>query len=216
MDPKELILLEKGLEQLGLTTPNLQTYLERFLYELERWNPQFGFVRASGKDLIVKHVLDSLAATTFFRTLDPMEVADLGSGAGFPGIPLSLALPHIHFTLIEPSQKRATFLKTVQSLLQLDNLRIWEKDLAYLVRHLSKDERFPCVTFRAFNTLTSKGLKQLLGILQVGGSIVAYKGKRMHIEQEASIAENLGLRAQIVQISVPFLEEERNLLWISW
>ncbi|MCX7787679.1 MAG: 16S rRNA (guanine(527)-N(7))-methyltransferase RsmG [Spirochaetes bacterium] len=216
MDLTELILLEKGLEQLGLNSAQLQTNLERFLYELERWNPQFGFVHASGKELILKHVLDSLSGASFFRSLAPSRVGDLGSGAGFPGIPLALALPHVHFTLIEPSQKRATFLRTVQSILQLKNLQICDKDLGYLVRHLSKNDLFPCITFRAFQPLTLKGLKQMLNILQEGGSIVAYKGKREHTEQEASVAKSLGLSAQIVKVSVPYLEEERNLLWISW
>ncbi len=215
MDPEEYILLEKGLEQLGITDSAVVMALERFLSELERWNLPFGFVHASGKELIVKHVLDSLAGASFFRRLGLSEVGDLGSGAGFPGIPLALVLPDIRFTLIEPSQKRAPFLKTIQSLLRLKNLRIWEKDLAYLARHLTEEQRFPCLTFRAFSPLTQKGLKQLLGLLQEGGSIVAYKGKREHTEQEARIAESLGLRTQIVQVFVPFLEEERNLLWIS-
>lgn len=216
MDPEGLGLLEKGLEQLGITEPQVGRALERFLGELERWNPQFGFVHAGGQELIVKHVLDSLSGVPFFRTLHVREVGDLGSGAGFPGIPLSLALPHIQFTLIEPSRKRATFLRTIQSLLRLKNLRILDKDLTYLVRHLAKEERFPCLTFRAFSPLTVKGLKQMLGILQEGGSIVAYKGKREHIAQEVLVAESLGLHTQVVQVSVPFLEEERNLLWISW
>lgn len=216
MDLEELTLLEKGLEQLGIKDSHLRLALERFLCELERWNPQFGLVHASGKDLIVRHVLDSLAGATFFRTLAPRRVGDLGSGAGFPGIPLALVLPHIPFTLIEPSQKRATFLRTIQSLLRLNNLRILEKDLTYLVRHLTKEEYFSCLTFRAFSPLTRKGLKQMLGIMQEGGSIVAYKGKRENTEREACIAESLGLRARIVQIYVPYLEEERNLLWISW
>jgi len=216
MDPEALLLLEKGLEQLGLGESHLRRALEVFLDELERWNPQFGFVHASGKDLVVRHVLDSLAGVSFFRTLELHEVGDLGSGAGFPGIPLAIALPLVRFTLIEPSRKRAAFLRSVQSILQLKNLRVWEKDLAYLAKHLGKEEHFPCVTFRAFTPLTPKGLKQILRILREDGSIVAYKGKREQSEGEARVAEDMGLRTRIVQVSVPFLEEERNLLWISW
>lgn len=216
MEPETLLLLEKGLEQLDLGKSPLRMALENFLYELERWNTQFGFVRASGKDLIVRHVLDSLAGVPFFRMLNPQAVGDLGSGAGFPGIPLAIVLPHVQFTLIEPSRKRAAFLGNVVSLLQLKNLQIWEKDLAYLVRHLGKEEYFPCITFRAFSPLVPKELKQILRILKKDGSIVAYKGKREQTEREARIAEEMGLRTRITRVSVPFLEEERNLLWISW
>lgn len=216
MEPGALLLLEKGLEQLGLGKSPLRRALEDFLNELERWNTPFGFVHASGKDLIVRHVLDSLAGVPFFRTLDPRSVGDLGSGAGFPGIPLAMVLPHVQFTLIEPSRKRAAFLRNMASLLQLKNLRVWEKDLAYLVRHLGKEEYFPCITFRAFSPLMPKELKQILCILRKDGSIVAYKGKREQTEREARIAEEMGLRTRIVGVSVPFLEEERNLLWISW
>jgi 16S rRNA (guanine527-N7)-methyltransferase len=216
MDPEALLLLEKGLEQLGLGESYIQRALEIFLYELERWNRQFGFVHASGKDLVVRHVLDSLAGVPFFRILELPKVGDLGSGAGFPGIPLAIALPHLQITLIEPSRKRAAFLRSVQSILQLKNLQVWEKDLAYLVKHLGKEELFPCITFRAFTPLTPKGLKQMLPILRQDGSIVAYKGKREQTEGEARVAEELGLVTRIVQVSVPFLKEERNLLWISW
>lgn len=216
MEPGALLLLEKGLEQLDLGKSPLRRALEDFLNELERWNTQFGFVHASGKDLIVRHVLDSLAGVSFFRTLDPRSVGDLGSGAGFPGIPLAIVLPHVQFTLIEPSRKRAAFLRNMASLLQLKNLRVWEKDLAYLVRHLGKEEYFPCITFRALSPLMPKELKQILRILRKDGSIVAYKGRWEQTEREARIAEKMGLRTRIVGVSVPFLEEERNLLWISW
>ncbi|GAB4365472.1 MAG: 16S rRNA (guanine(527)-N(7))-methyltransferase RsmG [Spirochaetales bacterium] len=215
MERESWQVLEEGLERFGIMERELYRGLETFIRELERWNPRFGFVRASGKEIVVKHVLDSLAGVSHFRMLDPPRVADLGSGAGFPGIPLALALPHIRFTLIEPSRKRAAFLKSVQSLLKATNLRILETDLAFLGRHLEKAERFPCLTFRAFRPLTRKGLNQMLDILQDRGSIVAYKGKREQTEQEACIAEQVGLHAQIVPLTVPFLEEERNLLWLS-
>ncbi|MBP7495127.1 MAG: class I SAM-dependent methyltransferase, partial [Spirochaetales bacterium] len=71
------------------------------------------------------------------------------------------------------------------------------------------------LTFRAFSPLNEKRLKQLLRILKKGGSIIAYKGRRELIEKEAALGESLGLTYRIVEVSVPFLEEPRHLLWFN-
>jgi len=215
MDRSSISLLEAGLNLLQFTDPPLLTQIRIFLEELERWNPRFGLVGTGGKDLVVRHVLDCLAGAHLFREISPSFVADVGAGAGFPGIPLALVLPQIRFTLIEPSRKRAAFLRNIRSLLRIENIQVWEHDLEYLCRNLLPEERFPCLTFRAFSPLNEKRLKQLLRILKKGGSIIAYKGRRELIEKEAALGESLGLTYRIVEVSVPFLEEPRHLLWFN-
>lgn len=212
MDRSSISLLETGLSLLQFTDPSLLDHIRTFLEELERWNPRFGLVGTGGKDLVVRHVLDCLAGAPLFRELSPSFVADVGAGAGFPGIPLALCLPEIRFTLIEPSRKRAAFLRNIRSLLRIENIQVWEQDLEYLSRNLLPEERFPCLTFRAFSPLNEKRLKQLLRILKKGGSIIAYKGRRELIEKEAALGESLGLTYRIVEVTVPFLEETRHLL----
>ncbi|MFQ3619883.1 MAG: 16S rRNA (guanine(527)-N(7))-methyltransferase RsmG [Spirochaetales bacterium] len=214
MDTESAVYLEKGLERLGLKEEKIRTRCYLFLQELERWNSRFSFVHDTGKDLVVRHLLDCLAGLSIFASFNPTSIADLGSGAGFPGIPLAVGLPDVSFTLIEPSRKRAAFLKSVQSLLGLSNVRIWETNLESLPHHLKPEDRFFCITFRAFTPLTPKKLKQMFPLLLEKGFILAYKGKREILEQEVRIATP-GYKVNIIPLHVPFLEEERHLLWIS-
>jgi 16S rRNA (guanine527-N7)-methyltransferase len=136
-------------------------------------------------------------------------VADAGSGAGLPGIPLALFLPEIPVTLIEPSVKRCAFLRSAAALMKLENLRIFEGEFAAL------RETFYIVTCRAFRYLDKKTLKGLAALTEPGGVIAAYKGTRKKAETEAAVARELGFDARAELLTVPFLDEERCLLLIT-
>jgi 16S rRNA (guanine527-N7)-methyltransferase len=108
-------LLRAGLQQLSVNDPErVQQRAETFLDELERWNPRFGLVKFTDRrELVVKHVLDSLAGWRAVADAVPAAggtVLDVGSGAGFPGIPLSAAMPGTSFTLLERMARRVSFL----------------------------------------------------------------------------------------------------------
>jgi 16S rRNA (guanine527-N7)-methyltransferase len=203
-------LLEKGIEELGMfRTPDILRKLTIYLDELERWNPSFGLVNASGQELVIKHILDSLAGAPLVRARKPSRLADIGSGAGFPGVPLAAALPETHVTLVEPSQKRTAFLRGAVSLMGLRNVRIFEGELERV------RERFDCVTLRAFKPLDRKILRRLSGILAEEGFIAAYKGRMEKIEEELAAARALGFAAEARPLRVPFLKEPRHLVYIS-
>ena len=127
-DARASALLQEGITVLGLPEPaGVLARLEAYMNELERANPRFGFVKYEDRaELVVKHVLDSLSA---WRTLaeaagpGPATILDVGSGAGFPGIPLAIALPGLSFTLLERMERRAVFLKTCVVLLGLSHIR---------------------------------------------------------------------------------------------
>ncbi len=90
-------------------------------------------------------VRESLALAPFISELAPEEVADLGSGAGVPGIPLAVALPEISFTLFERSERKGSFLEIAVSTLKLSNVRVAARDpLAE-----REPKRYPCVTLRS-------------------------------------------------------------------
>ena len=202
-------VLSAGLERIGLPASSRQlAQLERFRLELERWNRAYGFVKAEGNELVVRHFLDSLAAWPVLRSLEPRRtILDVGSGAGFPGIPLAVVLPNSEFTLLERSAKRAAFLRNACLLLGLGNAAVREAQLGEL------DEGYDVVTFRAFSPL-DRELHGLRSRLLPGGWIVAYKGKRARLDAEILAA---GLKAPEVEIrvlAVPFLEEERHLVLV--
>jgi 16S rRNA (guanine527-N7)-methyltransferase len=209
-------LLRQGLEQLEIPFREEQIIkVHIFLEELERWNRRYGLVgRGRGKDrqldgrqLIVRHVLDSLAAWGTVKALDQRRrVADVGSGAGFPGIPLAAFLPDSLFTLLEPSAKKAAFLRNVVILADLENVEVVEQRLQEVGR------RFDLVVFRAFSPLPRVPLADLKRILEPHGAIIAYKGKLSRIVEELDGSNIDPDTLEIVAVRVPFLDEERHLV----
>jgi 16S rRNA (guanine527-N7)-methyltransferase len=208
-------LIEEGLLQLGMPAdPRTLEALVRYTSAIDRWNRRINLVKAEGTTLVKRHILDSLAALSVIADIKDREtIADLGSGAGLPGIPLSLFMPDSRFTLIERSEKKAVFLQNVVMEMNLTNVEVLPRNL----REVPKS--FSIVVFRALVRLSNPLLREILRITRPGGTIVAFKGKRSRIEGELQIAARAGWlhRAgieshKIVPLAVPFLEEERHLV----
>ena len=201
---------------LGIESPaELLDRFGLFLDEVELWNGKIDLTNAAGDELVVRHVLDSLAGLPAIRErLKPGSgLADIGSGAGFPGIPLALCLPEAAITLVEPSRKRAAFLRTAAALLGLAKLEVGEMRLEEL------SGPFEVLTFRAFKPLDASLLKRLERVLAPSGSIIAYKGRAEIVGREVAglreALDRLSLRAETAELRVPFLDEERRLLIIG-
>ena len=205
------VLLRDGLAELGIMEPEpAQSLLEKYVTELERWNPRFGLVKYdSPAELIVKHVLDSLSAWTALRAAAPVAgtVLDVGSGAGFPGIPLAIVLPGLSFTLLERMARRAAFLETCVILLGLSRVKVIRGDLAEMTGD------FDVVTFRAVAPL-GRFLEDMERSAIRWRTIVAYKGRheraREEIEEAARMTKGR-ISFELRPLQTPFLEEERCL-----
>jgi 16S rRNA (guanine527-N7)-methyltransferase len=202
-------ILENGLARMGLAPDSEKVVLlERYIKELELWNPRYGLVNAEGDDLVIRHILDSLAGVKTMQGLAPAVVADIGSGAGLPGIPLAIMLPHIRFHLVERSGKRTGFLRNIILTLGLTNVSVIEETMEKLT------DRYEVVTFRAFSPFQNDLMKYLKKILcEDKGTVLAYKGRRELIDKElASLEEDPIRETSIVNVDVPFLDEERHLV----
>jgi len=216
MSGPKLDLLREGLAQLKIPFTEQQLKkVQVFLEELERWNRRYGFVARSDpshrevdrRQLIIRHVLDSLAAWSTIRAFENRnQVADVGSGAGFPGIPLAVFLPDSRFTLLEPSAKKSAFLRNAAILAGLRNVEVLETRLEDVGR------RFDLVVFRAFSPLSRASLAELQRVLEPNGAIVAYKGKLARIEEELAACGLDARNRDIVAVPVPFLDEQRHLV----
>jgi len=218
-----LCIISSGIEQLCKSDEDFKnliaagndeiiSLLNRYTDEIETFNPAYGLVGTSDKkELIIKHILDSLAPLGIISRLlklrEPLcaKIADAGSGAGLPGIPLAIAAPKCDFTLIERMGRRAGFLMNTKAVLSLSNVSIEEKELEKI------SGSFDLVTFRAFKPLEPKLLKTLFKICAPGGKIAAYKGRREKIETEMAPLE---ADWEAIPYAVPFLDEERHLLVI--
>ncbi|GHV55318.1 ribosomal RNA small subunit methyltransferase G [Spirochaetia bacterium] len=226
MDP----ILSDGLQCLckadpvvdAIITPRTEAVLgllERYIAEIELFNPAYGLVGAKDHgELVTKHILDSLAPLgiilhlleTCGKIQEHLLIADAGSGAGLPGIPLAIALPNISFTLIERMGRRAGFLRNTIAVLGLSNVIIEEGEM-----EKQAPGRFDIITFRAFRPLEPPILKGLFRLLAEGGVLAAYKGRMEAIQTEMTAVEKYSGKWEALPCPVPGLNEERHLALIQ-
>jgi 16S rRNA (guanine527-N7)-methyltransferase len=230
--------LSRGLLQLcqndsavnNLISPRREeiiSLLDNYINEIELFNLALGLTGTCDREeLVVKHILDSLAplavilqclcqyAGNNLSAVRQMQVADLGSGAGLPGIPLAIALPNLRFALIERMGRRAGFLRNCQAALGLSNVSVEETEM-----EKAEPGRFALVTFRAFKPLEPNLVKALFRLCADRGVLAAYKGRSEKVKDEMATLERLQPeltgRWNMTTCQVPFLHEERHLVIIN-
>jgi 16S rRNA (guanine527-N7)-methyltransferase len=145
------------------------------------------------RDAAIKHVLDSVIPWRLFA--GARQVLDAGTGAGFPGIPLALALPDIQFTLAESIQKKARFVDTALAKLALPNARV----SARRAEEVWLEARADVITARAFAPV-ARALGLFAAALKAGTKILLYKGPdaEREIAESAKECERLRVRAEVV------------------
>jgi 16S rRNA (guanine527-N7)-methyltransferase len=197
----------------GSNTDRALSLLNKYIEEIERFNPSLSLVGATERrDLVIRHILDSLAPLGILRRLvrlTSLQAADVGSGAGLPGIPLAIAMPDCFFTLIERKTRRAEFLRNTLPVLGLPNAKVEEREMEKAPRF-----RFGIITFRAFHPLEPAILKKLFRLLISGGVLAAYKGRQEKIAVEMGAVSDLTASWEVIPCPVPFLDEERHLVVI--
>lgn len=201
----------QGLEQLNIPrNEQKEALIKLYMDELEFWNEKYGLVRVKDRqELESRHILDSLAGLPEIASSGARNIADLGSGAGLPGIPLAIYMPESHFTLVERSGRRCTFLENVLFMLGLKNVTVKNCDLKEV------RESFDLVTFRAFRPFEPEILKGIFSILPRGAVLAAYKGKLDKTSEEWADLKDQFQSGKIIPLNVPFLKGERNLLWMT-
>ncbi|MBA2238761.1 MAG: 16S rRNA (guanine(527)-N(7))-methyltransferase RsmG [Lysobacter sp.] len=198
--------LDAGLRALGLD-PNLAKPLLAYLVLLERWNRIYNLTAIRDpREMVGKHLLDALAIHPHLDGISTL--ADLGSGAGIPGIPLAIARPDLQLTLVESNGKKARFLRETVRALPLPNVRVAES------RAEALDEP------AAFDAITARALATLADILAVGGHLLKPSGKLLAMKgaspHEEIAALPAGWRLDAVHsLTVPGLEAERHLVVIG-
>ncbi|MDD2231347.1 MAG: 16S rRNA (guanine(527)-N(7))-methyltransferase RsmG [Sphaerochaetaceae bacterium] len=185
--------------------------LERHVSEIELFNPVYKLVTG---DIRVRHVLDSLSGYHEIRKIkglcpsDSFTVADLGSGAGFPGIPLAIVMPDVHFTLVERMGRRAGFLRNVIAATGLSGrVDLIESDIKEVKR------KFNLVVMRAFHPLCNIA-SEASALLAAGGSILAWKTTEDYLDHELAELEQKfpgRFSSSVTPVSVPGLDRPQKL-----
>jgi 16S rRNA (guanine527-N7)-methyltransferase len=204
---EELALLSEGARGFDLILETGQAEdLLRLVDELERANAEFNLTAIRDRPgMLLKHVLDSLSVQPYLRG---GRIADVGTGAGFPGLPLAIVNPERRFTLIEATGKKARYVRQTAALLGLANVEV-ENVRAELYRPRTP---FDSVVARALSSLAN--FVGYAGHLCArDGRLLAMKGKRPDPEI-AALPKSFRLAA-VHRILLPGLDDERHLVELS-
>ena len=177
--------------------------LTHYLAQLTKWNTAYNLTAVrEPREMVVRHILDSLAAAPFLRG---SRIIDVGTGAGLPGIPLALLYPDRQFTLLDSNGKKIRFVQHVTRELGLTNvLPVQARAEAYEPNH-----SFDTVISRAFTALADfvANSGHLVG---AGGCLLAMKGKIPDAELAALPSDWRATRIEVLQ--VPGLDAERHAI----
>lgn len=212
-----------GLKKLDLQLSDEQiAQLEGYIQEVLEFNKGYNLMKADdANELAVNHILDTLVAVPHLKELiakrceeigtEVLEIADIGSGGGCPGIPLSIVFPEQHFTLVERMEKRCGFLLGVVAKLNLKNVKVECKAV-----DIMPTEVFDIEVFRAFHPFDLKITNLLMRMLKKGGYLGAYKAREEKILAEMEDVKSIVKKYEKIKMVVPFLEDhERHLVVIK-
>ena len=193
-----------GAAELGIPLSGEQAgQLLRLLDELDDWNQRMNLtaIRERGQQ-ITKHLLDSLSIHSHLRGA---RIADIGTGAGFPGLPLAVAMPQLELTLVDSTAKKLKFVEHAAQTLGLRNVQT----VHTRAENYRPKERFDCVVSRAVGPLET--FVTWSGHLCVGGGrLLAMKGRYPTDELE-HIPSGWKLAA-VHRLNIPGLDEQRHLV----
>ena len=173
--------------------------LRIYVATMLQWNRRVNLVsQMDAASILIKHVADSLVPCTLCRQGE--RVVDLGSGAGFPGIPMAVARPDLHLVLIEANQKRVTFLMEVVRLLGLQQTRVVGQRLATAAHRSELKGSCTIAISRALSRL-GEMLDHARPFLSDGGRVLAMKGPSY--QDELNDLGEAGKRYRLQQL-VPY------------
>jgi len=208
-------LLVDGCRQLGVVLDHdRQEAFMVYLTALQRWNHTYNLTAVKNEEeIIYRHFLDSLAFLPFLSGVAG-PVLDLGTGAGFPGLPLALLLPAVRFLLVDARQKKTLFLQHVTRLLGLENVTILHLHLHKGNGSTELKEPVEVLVSRAVSVPDE--VFPLAGeVLVPGGMLLlsSTKGSQETIIKALSLHDHLRLR-DITEVTIPFLEQQRRMMRI--
>lgn len=204
-------ILKTGAAELGITIGEKETNLFlKYLAELKEWNKKINLTSITDdKDIIVRHFLDSLTLVPLLSGKETL--LDIGSGAGFPGIPLNIVIPDLKVTLMDSVNKKVIFMRHIIRTIGLKNIEAVQaraEDKETITRFAAC---FDVVTSRAFAGLCSF-LDIALPYAKMGGALISVKGPK-GMEELKELKEIKNIKAvQIKEIRLPFSDVTTTIL----
>lgn len=213
IDEFEKIMIEYGQKiNIKFTKEQLNQFYE-YMNLLLEWNEKINLTAIiEPKEIILKHFIDSLTIDSYLK--ENSTLADVGTGAGFPGIPLKIVRPDLKITLVDSLNKRINFLNEVITKLNLKDVTTVHSRIEDFGNDKKYREKFDYVTARAVANLSVLS-EYLLPISKVGGKCICMKGS--NVQEEIDIGENaikiLGGKINgINQFKLPESDISRNII----
>ena len=215
-----LTTLEKGCEELGVTLSPVQKeqFIKFYEFLVEKNKVMNLTAITEGVGIVQKHFIDSL---TIVKAEDMMEIdnmIDIGTGAGFPAIPIKIAFPHVEMVLVDSLDKRVNFVNEVIEALDLKKIRCIHGRAEDLGHDPQLREKFDLCVSRAVANLAVLAEYCMPFVKPQKGSFVAYKAGDLH--EEIDMARNSvnmmgGEIKQEIGFFLPYSDISRSLIWIQ-
>jgi 16S rRNA (guanine527-N7)-methyltransferase len=214
---KELARYAMDMLGLQLTNAQLNTF-KRYERELVSWNKQVNLTAIDHPNKIrTKHFLDSLTCLLAMRDTPMERVVDVGTGAGFPGLPLKIVYPAMRLTLVESVGKKASFCQHIVAALGLEGVEILQERAEVVGMMAAHREQYDWALARAVAVMPIL-MEYLLPLVQIGGRALAMKGESAPAEAhtaERGIQLLGGHFSQLMQVTLPGVEDERYLVIVD-
>lgn len=207
-------LRELGITQIADAEQTFDSYFGLLL----AWNEKMNLTAITAYDEVIeKHFVDSLTIVKAINMEKCKSLIDIGTGAGFPGIPLKIVFPHLHVVLVDSLDKRISFLNEVINTLQLQDIMAIHGRAEGLGKDESYREQFDLCVSRAVSNLSTLS-EYCLPFVRIGGKFISYKGKQAKEEMNKAKRSWEMLGGELDKV-IPFQlsdsKEDRTLVVID-
>ena len=194
-------LINQIFTQHGFSLTNSQVSLFTIYWEnLKLWNSKINLTSIrDDHEIIMKHFLDSVAVLNYFVVQENDLVVDVGSGAGFPGIPIKILRPNLDLTLVESVSKKASFLKFLKTRLELENTKIINLRAEEIVNLSQHRQNYDLVLTRYIASIEDS-IDYCLPLLKPSGTWVAFKSGNVQDEICSAAKKLKSVNAKIQSI----------------
>ena len=214
---ENLVYHALALFDIHLTTQQVKS-LVQYEKELLEWNQKFNLTAIRDVESIrTKHFLDSFSCVLAWKESPPNQLIDVGTGAGFPGLPLKILYPNLKLTLVESVGKKAKFCQHVVNILNLKDVNVIQARAEEVGQDSKHREKYDWAVARAVANLNVLS-EYLLPLAKVNGSMLAQKGESGPAEaQSAEKAMKLlgGRLKQLIPVNLPGIADDRYLVVVD-
>ncbi len=206
--------LKEGLDHLELSLPDDSIRsLEIYFNELKKWGGKINLIARSSSDeeILENHFIDSLTILPLLEKTDS-HLLDVGTGAGFPGLVCKTVLSDLKVTLVEPRQKRVSFLRHITRTLGLQDVTVLDCRIEDEAR-LPSASSFTHITSRAVSDI--KVFMVMVGRFSSGGArVICMKGPKWQVEvaDTAQVLSETYIQEEVIELCLPFSGARRALL----